>query len=200
MTSKPIIILGAGGHASVCLDVLRQFDNTVIGLTSLENGLSDKMNLPVLGDDQVILEYSPDEVELVNGIGFLPGQCARHRIFDYFKSKGYQFASIVHPSAIVSDSVCLGEGSQIMAGAIIQPDVNIGSNSIINTGSSIDHGSSIGSGVHIAPRAILCGDVIVDECAFVGAGSIILQGVKINANSIVPAGMLKKMKVISNVE
>ena len=115
-------------------------------------------NIEYLGVDQNLLEhFSSSEVELVNGIGMLPGNMMRQKIYNLFS--GYNFATLIHPSATVSLNASLSEGVQVMAGAVIQNGTTIEKNVIINTKSSIDHGCNIGAHTHIAVGATLCGDV-----------------------------------------
>ena len=71
-----------------------------------------------------------------------------------------------------------------MAGAIIQPNCHIKANSIINTRTSIDHDCVIGENVHIAPGAILCGNVSVKKRAFSGAAACIMPRLTIGADGV----------------
>ena len=90
----------------------------------------------------------------------------------------------IHRHAIVYTKN-IGEGTVIMAGAVIQPHVKIGKHVIINTGATVDHDCVIEDYAHIAPGAHLCGRVHVGEGALVGVGVGIEPGVKIPAWSIV---------------
>ena len=76
-------------------------------------------------------------------------------------------------------STSIGEGTVIMAGAIIQSGVTIGRHVIINTCASIDHDCVIDDYAHIAPGAVLCGNVHVGEGAQVGCGVAVAQGARI---------------------
>lgn len=188
--SRPLIIIGAGGHSKVLIDSLQSNSAVIIGITDHINNRhnSTLLNIPVLGNDDIILHFSPQDVFLVNGIGKIDGHKRRQEIFDLFKRYGYQFANVVHKSAILSSHVELSEGVQIMAGAVIQAGSFIGDNSIINTGVLLDHDTFIASHVHIAPGATISGGVQIDEGTLIGAGATIIQGIKIGANSIVAAG------------
>ena len=163
-----IYILGHGGHAKVCADVLRL------------HGLEHKC----VTTDEVI----PERAILIMGIGDLD---IRKKLFVEYLER-YWFWKLTHPSAIVAFDIRHGLGFQIMAGAIIQPGCHIGHNVLINTGAQIDHDCIIGHHCHIAPGAVLCGEVIVGEGSFIGAGAIIPEGRKIPSNAFVPAGTVFK--------
>lgn len=195
--NRPVIVLGSGGHAKVLIEILKILKINIVGITESDQ---TKMGttiegVPVLGPDAVVFSYSPDSVMLVNGLGTVKSTVHRKSIFDQFRSLGYSFKSVFHPSAIISSNTEIAEGVQIMAGAIIQPGVAIGANSIINTKSSIDHDCRIGSNVHVAPGVTVSGDVLIEDGVHVGTGSTIIQGIKICRDSVIGAGSV----VIYNV-
>lgn len=144
--------------------------------------------VPVLGDDTCLDELDPLAVLLAMGIGFLPGSELRQLLFLGLKERGFSFTTVVHPTAFVSPSATLEEGTQVMAGAIVQSACNIGPNVIVNTGAQVDHHTTIGAHSHIAPGAVLCGNVTVNMSSFVGAGAIVTQGSEIEGGQFIKAG------------
>lgn len=199
---RPVIIVGAGGHAKVVIEILLTLSVEIIGATdsNSERVGTCILGIPVVGTDEAILQYKSKEIFLVNGIGSVALPRIRTGIFNRFKELGYSFITTVHPSAVVSSEVVLGEGSQIMAGAIIQPGCYIGENCIINTGTSVDHDCRIGSHVHLAPRVTLSGGVQIGDGVHVGTGATIIQGIQIGRNSIVGAGALVLKDVAENAK
>ena len=187
---KPIIILGAGGHSSVLIDVLQTLSVDIIGITDPDfSQYSDGiMGIPLLGNDDLITEYPCEQIRLVNGLGKVDRSAKRQQVYELFRQRGYQFASVIHPSAIISAHAHLEEGVQIMAGAVIQASSSIGGNSIINTRACIDHDCLIARHVHIASGVTISGGVTIGEGTLVGAGATIIQGIKVGTNSIVAAG------------
>jgi len=188
----PVIILGAGGHAKVLLDALKIKNVEIIGLTDKnpQKKIDYIPGVEVLGDDREIFKHSPDAVRLVNGLGTVRSSTERKKIYERFKKVGYNFADVIHPSAIVSQYIKLFEGVQIMAGSIIQSGCIIGKNTIINTKVSIDHDCRIGNHVHIAPGVTISGEVEVGEGAHIGTGAVVLQGIQIGRNSTIGAGAI----------
>ena len=152
---KPIIIIGAGGHAQVLLDTLLSMgNNNILGFTDANAQLWGQrlLNCPVLGGDEVLDHYSPKNVLLVNGLGSIGSTSLRQKIFLQKKLSGYHFASVIHPSAIISSFVELSEGVQILAGAVVQTNCDIAENVIVNTRATLDHDCIIAAHVHIAPN------------------------------------------------
>lgn len=189
MCSKPVIIVGNGGHARVLIEILLMKKKQILGYTAPTEE-QNPYHIAYLGTDEMILQYEPERIELVNAIGSIFTTKMRANIFTFFKLKGYRFCTIIHPSAIVSNTAVLGEGVQIMAGAIIQPFVRIGDNTIINTSASIDHDCYIGDHCHIAPGCVLSGSVTVGKGTHIGTGTNIIQNIKIGKNVIIGAGSL----------
>lgn len=188
--AEPIIIIGAGGHAKVLLEALHRAGCEVIGLTTLDHGMTNQsiLGCQVLGSDEVLSKYERDRIRLVNGIGSVDSLAKRKRVFDNFKKRGFRFATVIHPGAIVSSDAKLGEGVQIMAGAIIQPGIAIGDNTIVNTGAAIDHDCKIAEHVHIAPGCTLSGNVIVGAETHIGTGATVIHGITIGRRCLVAAG------------
>lgn len=188
--SRPTIVLGAGGHGRVLIDALRRAGVEILGCTN-RTGTAPP-NLPAevafLGDDEAVLSQAPDQVLLVNGLGSVEVNTRRKDLFARLKARGYAFATVVHPSATIARDVLLGEGTQVMAGAVLQTGCRVGDNTIVNTRASLDHDCCIGAHVHIAPGATLSGAVSVGELAHIGLGANIVQGLSIGAASLVAAG------------
>lgn len=198
---KPLIMLGAGGHAKVLLSLAHILQLNVIGVCApefIEKGLKDWRGIEVLGDGYDLDGYDPTEFDLINGIGQRINDRKRRLIFEKFKSYGYFFPALVHPSASVDSSAILQEGVQVMAGAVIQVDSYIGNNVIVNTGASIDHDCRVGDHVHIAPGAVLCGTVSIADDVFIATGSCLSSGIKVGERAIVGAGVSVVRDVDSN--
>lgn len=187
--NKPIIIIGAGDHAKVLLDILLEQDVTVIGLTDKNISKGNCIyGVSVIGDDSEILKYETDEIELVNGIGSVGNTLIRQKVFSSLKEKGYGFRSVIHESSIISKRTKLGEGVQLLAGTIVNTEAEIGDNTIINTKTSIDHGCVIGKHCHIAPGCSFSGCVRIGDCTHIGTGTSIIQGINIGKNVLIGAG------------
>jgi sugar O-acyltransferase (sialic acid O-acetyltransferase NeuD family) len=195
--SQPVIVIGAGGHACVLLSILKSLQCEIIGILSLDDAKAGQSiaGIPILGNDDKIFEYSPDSVGLVNGIGSVSSMENRKVIYEKFKEWGYLFATVIHPSAVVADDLHIGEGAQIMAGAIVQTGCAIGYNSIINSGAIVDHHCKIGNHTHISPGAVLSGGVQVDDMVHIGTAATIIQGITIGEHTLVGAGSV----VINNM-
>ena len=207
--SKPVVILGGGGHASVLLDILHQQNIEVLAVVSpvAPDKCSPLAQYKQLKNDNDVFDYAPEEVELINGIGFIPSSkknyCSgdiqlRHKLFCYFKDQGYFFKTIVADSALLSPNTQLEEGVQIMHGCIVQTGVKVKANTIINTRVVVEHDCEIAQHNHIATGAILCGGVKTKNYVFIGAGATIIQGITVGENAMIAAGSLVRKDIATN--
>jgi sugar O-acyltransferase (sialic acid O-acetyltransferase NeuD family) len=187
---RKVIILGAGGHSRVLLDMLRLNGVVVEGAVVSDSVASAGagFDVPILGDDAYLARLSPVEYELVNGVGGIIDSLARQRIYEHGRRLGFVFRSVIHPRACVAEGAELSDGVQVMAGAVIQPGTRIGSNSIVNTSSSIDHDCRIGAHVHVAPGVTLSGGVEIGDCTHIGTGACVIQQIRIASHCFIAAG------------
>ncbi|SDG53103.1 NeuD/PglB/VioB family sugar acetyltransferase [Roseospirillum parvum] len=190
---RPWLVLGAGGHGRVVADLLLALRASVLGF--LDPGLAPGepvgLGLVCLGDDGCLTDprYAPGAVYVANGIGSLPGQAApRRQAFARLAESGHLCPPLIHPMACLAHQVAVGDGAQVMAGAVLQTGARIGHGSIVNTGARVDHDCRIGAHVHLAPGVVLSGAVGVGEGAHLGTGCAVIQTITIGAGAVVAAG------------
>lgn len=195
---KPLIIIGAGEHTTVLLDILLTQKRNVVALTSINEDRKELFGIPIIKDEDVFNKYKSNEVLLINGIGSVGSTKTREKIFLMFKQKGFIFDTVIHQSSIVSKRAIIGEGVQILAGAIVNTGAIIKDNTIINTKVSVDHDCIIGSHVHIAPGCTLSGCISIGNGTHIGTGSCIIQGISIGQNTLIGAGSVVINDIASN--
>jgi UDP-perosamine 4-acetyltransferase len=187
--TRDLALLGGGGHGRVLIATVELLGGWFVAVNDpkLAQG-GGPAGVPVLGDDELIAQCPADRVVLVNGVGSTGPADTRAELFWRWRARGYRFATIVHPSAVVAKSAALGEGAQAMAGAVIQNDARIGTNCLINTRASVDHDCVLGDTVHLAPGVTLSGGVRVGDRSHLGTGACVIQGVAIGQRCMIGAG------------
>ncbi|MBF0434859.1 MAG: NeuD/PglB/VioB family sugar acetyltransferase [Magnetococcales bacterium] len=196
--AQHLVMIGAGGHARVLLDALAENKQQLSALC-----LPPQAPIPPWGralpcmtsDAELVERFPPGITRLILGIGSVATNHKRMHLFQHYQSLGYRFASILHPHHYQAREVVLGEGCQIMAGAIVQTACILHDNVIINTRATVDHECVIDSHVHIAPGAVLSGGIHIGCAAHIGTGAVIIQGLHIGAAALVAAGAV----VVDNV-
>lgn len=198
--SEGHLVIGAGGHASVLIEILLEQKTKILGYVSPNPAKNIQLfsNCHWYKSDSDILQFDKSKVKLVNGIGSLPKSTMRAEIYHKFKNLDYTFATVVSRNAHVSKYARLGEGVQVMCGVIIQTGANIGYNSIVNTGAIVDHDCSIGSDNHIAPGVSISGEVTSRSNVHFGTGSCVIQSVCLGENVVIAAGTSVYKNIESN--
>lgn len=190
-----IILLGGGGHAKACLDVVLSTERyKVLGYIDKSKTLDDKFSVKYLGDDDQIINYLHNCAFLI-AIGQMKSPDIRVELFNKALSLGAKFPVIKSPSAYVSKFSYIEEGTIIMHNVVIQADVRVGKNCIINDGALIEHDTLIGSHCHISTSTTLNGNVSIGDGTFIGSGTTIKNGLVIGKNVVVGAGSV----VVKNV-
>lgn len=187
--STDIYLLGVGGHGQVVLDTLLESGVKVTGIFDPRLRLGEEIfGIPVLEENAYLSAVAIEGIRLVNGLGANPQVINRKKLFITMKKRGFSFVTLKHPSALVGKECNFGEGSQLMAGSILQSRITLGHNVVINTGASIDHDCTLGMHTFVSPRSILCGSVSIGESSFVGAGAIVMPGIEVGEKVIIGAG------------
>ena len=190
--NRPVVIVGAGGHAKVLLDTLRSGDHSIYGLCDAapEKARTRLPGETILGDDNSALPLPTNTVTIVIGVGATRAGDARRTLFAQYRDAGFEMISVIHPSAVIAADVKIGAAAQIMAGAVIQPGTSIGANVVINTGATIDHDCRIGDHAFIAPGVTLCGGVTISAGAHIGAGATVLENRSVGVGAMIGGGAL----------
>lgn len=187
-----IVIYGAGGHARVVIDTIREGrrDLEVVGI--IDDGADrpdEVMGIPVLGDVSILPELRERGVRLAAlGVGAVTHNALRAELFERLKRQGFSLPNLIHPAATVEPSARMGEGNQIFAGAVVSSNVRLGNNTIINCNAVVSHDCRIGDHVHLTPGALLAGSVGVGERTVIGMGVTIYLGVSVGADVMVANG------------
>ena len=163
-------LYGVSGHAKVIKEIIESNGQNLTGVVDDNLDLKEFCGMPV---DHNAGESGPFIVSIGNNK-------VRKEIVSRLKSS---FFKAIHPNAVISQSASINDGTVVMAGVVVNAEAHIGSHCIINTGAIIDHECCLQDYVHISPNTTLCGNVCVS-----GAGSTVIQGVKIGRWSQIGAG------------
>jgi sugar O-acyltransferase (sialic acid O-acetyltransferase NeuD family) len=181
---KQVAIIGYSGHAYVIIDILLSSGRLVTAYCDAEEKLKNPYHLQYLGKESEVIKKLK-KFDFFTCIGH---NGIREKVHMEMSKYLGNPINAIHPSAVISSSVIMGDGIMIAANATINPLVELGRGVICNTSSSIDHECIIGDFAHIAPGAVLCGNVKVGKSSFVGANAVIRQGITIGNNVMIGAG------------
>lgn len=171
--NRKVVIIGASGHGKVVADIVRSSGDTVVGF------LDDNQDADVLGNIAEFNKYLDCEFVIAIGSAEIREKISHNKM---------KYYTAIHPSAIISPSATIGEGTVIMPYAVVNADAKIGKHCIINTSAVVEHDDVIEDFVHISVGAKLGGIVHVGKLTWVGIGSCVKQCINICDNCMIGAG------------
>lgn len=107
--------------------------------------------------------------------------------------------ALIDPTAVLPDSIRVGGGTYINAGAVLGGACFIGEHVLINRAVSIGHHSVLGDFVSIGPGATLASNIQVGDGAVIGAGAVIVPNIRIGKDAVIGAGSLIRKDVEEGV-
>lgn len=193
---KKIVLIGAGGHCKVIIDIIKSIGKyEIVGITDKTN--KSVLGIPIIGDDSMLKKiYDEGVTNAFICIGGLNNPNVRNIIYSKLKNIGFNIPVLIHNRAIVSPFAEIDEGTCVMPGAIINAGAVIGKNCILNSGSIVEHDCNIGENTHISPNSSIAGGVNIGVNTHIGVGSSIIEGKVIGNNVTIGAGAV----VIDNIK
>lgn len=187
--SRPILIIGAGGHARVVASVLSHLGDWdiagVLDRTDIHRGEAVHCTR-IVGAIHDLDDWRQRGVHyLALAIG---DNAERRDLYGALRDRGFELPTLVHPSARLEPGAQVGPGTLVCCQAVLGVEVVVGENSIVNTGTIVDHESVVGPHSHLAPGCVIAGRVRIGEGAFLGIGATVRDKVSIGARSTIGAG------------
>jgi sugar O-acyltransferase (sialic acid O-acetyltransferase NeuD family) len=190
-TKTPILLVGAGGHARACLDVIEcQGFYSIWGLIGITSEVGNRiLNSQVIGDDNDLPKLQLNCSKALVAIGQIKNCMLRFHVFQKLVELGYQLPVIISPRAYVSPHARIGKGTIVMHGVIVNAGAQIGDNCIINNQSLIEHDAVVENHCHVSTGAIVNGGVMIGEGSFVGSRSVLKENIQIGKHSLIGMGL-----------
>ena len=195
-----IILIGAGGHARSCMDVIEHAGQFKIAGLIDKNGSSNQDNLgySIIGHDDDLQNLRHKYSYSLIAIGQIKSSVTRIKLYQLLKGMDYTLPVIISPRAYLSKHAQIGEGTIVMHDAMVNANARIGKNCIINNKVLIEHDAVIGDHCHISTGAIVNGEVIIGNESFMGSGAITKQSISIGNNCVIGAGVVVKRDIESD--
>jgi UDP-perosamine 4-acetyltransferase len=196
MINKSVIVVGAGGHAKVVIEILREMGERVDFCIGNHDSPEKCLDVTVIKGDE--------HLEKMRNMGYsrifvaIGANDTRQRIAQNVTKLGFDLINAISPNSIISSSAKIGRGVAIMPGVVINSEATIGSLVIINTAASIDHDCKIGKAAHIGPSCGLAGNVSVGNNTFLGIGTKVIPQISIGKNVLVGAGSVVVKNITKN--
>lgn len=196
-TSGAVVILGAGGHAKVIIELFRASGTPIYGLIDKDKTPRRVLGVPVIGDDEALPSLLGQGAK--RAFVALGDNRLRLKMGAWVQALGFDLVNAISPGATVSPSAQIGRGVAVMAGAVINAEAQIGDLAIINTGAGVDHDVVLGAACHIGPGAAIAGSVHIGACALLGIGSSVTPGQAIGEGAVIGGGACVVCDIAANV-
>jgi len=185
-----VLIIGAGGHGRVVLEILRAggqyqpvgFIDSAPALTGTKVG-----GLPVFGGANLLSKLRQQQ-KVRHAIVAIGDNRVRPRYAALLREQGFELLNAIHPTASVAKTAILGTNIVIAAQSAVCNEARIGDSCILNTACVIDHECELEEAVHVCPKVALAGRVRAGAASWLGIGSTIIQCLSIGQNATVGAG------------
>lgn len=189
---KNLYIVGAGGFGREVVWLIERI-NKVTPTWNIVGFLddADEVKGTVINGYKVLggcdyLEAVSEECWVVCTIG---ASKIRRKVVEKIKKyANVKFPVLIDPSVLCSELVQIGEGSIICAGTIITVNISLGEHVILNLDCTVGHDAILHDYVTVYPSVNISGNVVAEECVELGTGTQIIQGKKIERETIVGAG------------
>ncbi len=188
---ESVVIIGAGGHGKVVADIVLKAGDHVQGFLDDNFEADEKfIGFPILGRIDDFINFL--NAKFVIAIG---NAQVRENIAE--KLQGVSWYTAIHPKAVISEiDTLIGEGTVVMAEAVINASAKIGMHCIINTGAIVEHDNYIENFVHVSVGARLAGNVHIGKKTWIGIGVTVSNNISICDMCMIGAGAV----VVDSIE
>jgi|SRR5699024_1015640 len=192
-----LIIIGNGGHSKVVQDIVKAQNKYSI-YAVLDDAIEDTVinNDIIFSNIDFLNQLDKENFFYVIAIG---NNQIRKKIVKKIDVSNERYATVIHPSAIISESSKISYGTLVMPKVVINANTLIGNHCIINTNATIEHDNKLESFVHVSPGTILSGRVKIGSETHLGSGTVVIPNINIGSESIIGAGTVITKDIPNNV-
>ena len=184
---KRVLVVGAGGHARVCIEALLDSGYEVVGCVSRDGTGVPGLPCPVVGTETDLVAVAAT-VGATHAFVAVGDNTAREVLAAHCAAARLPLVNAISRWAMISPSASLGNGVAVTAGAVVNAAAVLADGVILNTRASADHDCVIGAFAHVSVGVSLGGGVIIGERAFIGIGATVLPARHIGHDAVVGGG------------
>lgn len=203
MPEREILLLGGGGHAAVVAESAVLAGWTIAGMIDDRTDATLPVpGVPHLGPHPRKPDEFSEQIQDLMAAGvFVHAAVGDGNLREAWLSMFTDAprATIIHPTAAVSDSAMIEPGGFIGPNAVVNARAVIGSNVIVNSGAVVEHDVHVGDHAHLAPRSVLAGESRVGACTLIGAGAVVIPKIRVGSNAILGAGSVATSDIADDV-
>jgi UDP-perosamine 4-acetyltransferase len=185
-----VLVIGAGGHARVCIEALLDTAGCVVVGCVSKNGESIQdpfAGVAVVGADENLGDLIVDHA-VTHAFIAVTNNRVRAAMLGRCAELGVPVASAISRSAQISPSATIGSGALLAMGSVVNTLARLGAGVIVNTNASVGHDCIIGEATHVAPGVAMGGNVMIGQQVLIGIGARIVPSTSIGDGAVIGAG------------
>lgn len=159
-----LLIIGAGGHGKVVAEVAEACGYENIAFL-------DDNSPEAIGKISDMIFYRERFSNAFVGIG---NNQFRNETINKVIEIGYHIPVLIHPTAYVSKSAAVSEGTIVEPLAIVNANTVVGTGCIVSVGSIVDHDTMLEACVHVNAGAVVKAGAHVEKNRKLEAGEVVL--------------------------
>ena len=186
LDSKKVFLFGYSGHAYIIIESFIAAGFSIAGYFDYHEASSNPYKIPYFG-----YEGNVDVTAIVKNNFVFPSvgdNAVRAKLVSFFEELKLQQCILIDPSANVSSTSKINVSTYIGKNACVNAQSFIGKGVIVNTSAVVEHECFVKDFCHIAPGAVICGNVMVEELTFIGANSTVINNISISREVILGGG------------
>lgn len=190
---KRVVLAGNAVTADILYAYLKQDARYEVAAAVVDDiylGSGGVDGLPTIGFSRLSSDFRPDEISVVMAMGYGDLNRSRESMFVRLKDHGYAIETYIHQHAKIYSEHAIGEGSVVLAAAVIEPHVRVGANTMIWCNVTLAHHCQIGDNCWIASGAIVSGQATVRSNTFVGVNATVVNKVTVGELNVIGGGAL----------
>jgi len=193
--TRDLVILGTSGNSLEILDAVIEAHRAglspryrVIGLLDDNPAVhgTSRLGVPVLGGLSEARQI-PDAM-FINGIASTRTYRRKPSIIGALGLSDERFATVLHPSAVISNFAIIGAGTAVLANVVVGACAKVGRHVHVLPLSVLSHDVEIGDFATIASSVSLSGFVKIGRASYIGAAASIRGNVRVGEESLVGMG------------
>ena len=164
---KRLLILGAGGFGHMIQEMA--------GLLGYEEAVF--LDDAVKGADVVgkCCDYRAFVKEYDTAVAALGDNGMRLYWTEKLMEAGYYVPAMIHPTAVISPSAEIGNGTFVMQRAVVNTNTVIEHGVLINSGAVVDHDSYVACGAHVGLNSVVKANCNIESRRKVEAGEVVFS-------------------------
>lgn len=193
MKPQDIILVGNSVTAEIFYSYLRMDPRYRVVGTAVDRvflATSRVPKVPGFALDELAGRVDRTTTQVVLAAGYRNLNRIREQLFERVRTMGFSVLSYVHPEARYHAEEPPGEGSVVLAQAMVEPGARVGRNAVVWANAVVAHHAVVGDHCWIASGAVLSGEAEIGPRSFIGVNATVVNRVRVGELNFVGAGAL----------